>query len=154
VDEDDLNEITADVVTSFPKGQALSQWLVNVGASTQRGRIDLTGTQYTVVRENPTYAQRWIATESPETVQYLSANTPLGAPAEDQCGRVVLSDIHVSGSEDEGRDVSSDGTEFPEGCRTTDLSPQEKVLAYMLFDISGCIVPDNEVPLPPPIILR
>jgi hypothetical protein len=154
VDEDDLNEITADVVTTFPKGQALAQWLVNVGASTQRGRIDLTGTQYTVVRENPTYAQRWIATESPETVQYLSANTPLGAPAADQCGRVVLSDIHVSGSEDEGRDTSSDSTEFPEGCRTTDLSPQEKVLAYMLFDISGCIVPDNEVPLPPPIILR
>jgi hypothetical protein len=154
VDEDDLNEITANVVTTFPKGQALSQWLVNVGASTQRGRINLTGTQQTVVRENPSYAQRWIATESPETVQYLSANTPLGAPAADQCGRIVLSDIHVSGSEDEGRDVSSDATEFPEGCRTSDLSPQEKVLAYMLFDISGCIVPDNEVPQPPPIILR
>jgi hypothetical protein len=67
---------------------------------------------------------------------------------------VVLSDIHVSGSEDEGRDVSDDGIEFPEGCTTTDLSPQEKVLAYMLFDISACVVPDDQPPAPPPIILR
>src|SRR5689334_13213359 len=74
VSEDDLDEVTADVVTSFPKGEALADWLVNVGASSERGRIDLTGTQQTVVTENPEYAQRWIATGSPQTVQYLSAN--------------------------------------------------------------------------------
>ncbi len=154
VDEDDINEITANVETSFPKGEALADWLVNVDATTQRGRIALTGTQHTIVSENSEYAQRWISTSSPQTVQYLSANTPLGADAEDQCGRVVLSDIHVTGSENEGRDVSSDDIEFPEGCTTTDLSPQEKVLAYMLFDISGCIVPDDQPPVAPPIILR
>jgi hypothetical protein len=154
VSEDDLDEVTADVVTSFPKGEALADWLVNVGASTERGRIDLTGTQQTVVRENPAYAQRWIATGSPQTVQYLSANTPFGADPADQCGRVILSDIHVSGSEAEGRDVSDEDLEFPEGCVTNDLSPQEKVLMYMLFDISACIVPDNQPPAPPPIILR
>jgi hypothetical protein len=154
VDEDDLDEISADVVTTFPKGAALADWLVNVEATSQRGRIELTGTQHTVETENPDYAQRWIATSDPQTVQYLSANTPFGAPAEQQCGRVVLSDIHVSGSEDEGRDVSDDGIEFPEGCTTTDLSPQEKVLAYMLFDISACVVPDDQPPAPPPIILR
>jgi hypothetical protein len=154
IDEDDIGEITADVVTSFPKGAALADWLVNVGASTQRGRVALTGTQQTVLRENPDFAQRWIATASPETVQYLSANTPFGAPAADQCGRVVLSDIHVTGSEDEGRDRSDEDIAFPEGCTTTDLSAQEKVLAYMLFDISACIVPDDQPPAPPPIILR
>ena len=154
VDEDDINDITANVETSFPKGQALSEWLVNVGASSQPGRIALTGTQHTILTENPMYAQRWISTDSPQTVQYLSANTPLGAPASEQCGRVVLSDIHVTGSAVEGRDVSSDDTAFPEGCTTTDLSPQEKVLAYMLFDISGCVTPDNQPPVPPPIIVR
>jgi hypothetical protein len=154
VDEDDINDITADVDTSFPKGAALADWLVNVGGSSQRGRIDLTGTQHTLARENPAYAQRWISTSNPDTVQYISANTPLGAPADQQCGRVVLSDIHVTGSATEGRDVSDSDLAFPEGCTTTDLSPQEKVLAYMLFDISGCIVPDDQPPAPPPIILR
>ena len=144
---------TITVVTSFPKGAALADWLVNVGASTQRGRVALTGTQQTVLRENPDYAQRWIATSSPETVQYLSANTPFGAPAADQCGRVVLSDIHVSpGPPDE--DYSSTNTDFPEGCVTSTLSPQEAVLAFMLFDLSACIVPDNQVPTAPPTIIR
>jgi hypothetical protein len=154
VDEDDIDDITADVVTTFPKGAALADWLVNVDASPERGRIDLTGTQHTLESENPEYAQRWIATTDPQTVQYISANTPFGAPADQQCGRVVLSDIHVTGSESEGRDVSDEDLSFPEGCVTSDLSPQEKVLAYMLFDISACIVPDNQPPAPPPIILR
>jgi hypothetical protein len=154
VDEPDIGDIRADVVTTFPKGQALAEWLVNVGATNTLGKIALTGTQHTLVHENPAYAQRWIATDSPETVQYLSANTPFGAPADQQCGRIVLSDIHVTGSAAEGRDVSNGGLAFPDGCTTTDLSPQEKVLAYMLFDISACIVPDDQPPQPPTIILR
>lgn len=154
VAENDIGEITADVVTTFPKGKALADWLVNVNASTQKGKIDLTGTQHTISTENPKYAQRWIATDSPQTVQYLSANTPFEAAADRQCGRIVLSDIHVTGSANEGRDVSNGGLAFPDGCTTTDLSPQEKVLAYMLFDISACIVPDSQVPTAPPVIVH
>lgn len=151
----DIGTVTADVDTSFPKGRALSQWLVNVGGTAQPGKIDLNDTQYTVLSENPDYAQRWIGTTAPQTVQYLSANTPMGAPAEQQCGRIVLSDIHVTSSSLDGAevtDVSEPGLRFPEGCRTTDLSPQEKVLAYMFFDISACVTPDDEAPLPPPVI--
>jgi hypothetical protein len=156
VKKDDLNDITGSVVTSFPKGQALSEWLVNVGASDTPGKIDIKRAQYTVVSENPEYAQRWIENADPPTVQYLSANTPLGAPAADQCGRVVLSDIHVSGGRDDedAEDTSDSDLEYPNGCTSTSLSPQEKVLAFMLFDISGCIVPDTQPPAPPPVIVR
>ncbi len=157
VDEDDLNDITGTVVTSFPKGQALSEWLVNVGASQTPGKIDIKRAQYTVERENPALAQRWIENDDPPTVQYLSANTPLGADPADQCGRVVLSDIHVSGGstgDEDSEDTSSDDLEYPNGCLSTALSPQEKVLAFMLFDISGCIVPDAQPPAPPPVIVR
>jgi hypothetical protein len=157
VDEEDLNDITGTVVTSFPKGQALSEWLVNVGASETPGKIDIKRAQYTVVSENPEYAQRWIENDDPPTVQYLSANTPLGVPAADQCGRVVLSDIHVSGGntgDEDAEDTSDDDIEYPNGCVSTALSPQEKVLAFMLFDISGCLVPDTQPPAPPPVIVR
>jgi hypothetical protein len=48
----------------------------------------------------------------------------------------VFSDMHVaSGSS------SSSATAFPGGCSSGDLTPQEKALAFMFFDISSCVGP-------------
>ena len=151
--DDDLN-VSASVDTSFPKGAALAEWLVNVGGSTAAGTVDLVQAQNTAASENPLYAQRWIydpldAATGALSVKYVSANTPLGATAGDQCGRTVYSDIHVSSGDD-----SAPNKPFPSGCTSLGLSPQEKVLVYMLFDLSACIVPDDQPPAPPPIIVR
>ena len=156
----DLDELSAQIVTDFPKGEAMAQWAVAMGASLTPGAVAIRGAEHTIASENPAYAQRWLASEDPSTVQYLSANTPLGVAEEEQCGRIVLSDIHVSpGSyptEAEPDvpfdDFSTTNTGFPDGCVTTTLSPQEKLLAFMLFDISACIVPDRQAPTAPPII--
>lgn len=144
--QSDIGQITADIDMSFPKGQAMAEWLLNNGGSTVLGQIDLNDTQHTVDAENPTLSQRWIYSNSPNSVQYLSANTPMGAAPETQCGRVVLSDIHVSTG-----DQSSTDTQFPNGCTSQGLTPQEKALIFMLFDLSSCIVPDDEPPVPPPV---
>jgi len=154
VNQPDIGNVTADVVTSFPKGQALAEWLVNVQGSTTLGKVDIVSAQHTVNSENATLAQRWISSASPASVQYLSANTPMGVPAAQQCGRVVLSDLHVSGqtdTPDPTLDSSGPGLPFPTGCVTTGLTPQEKVLAFMLFDITACVIPDTQKPEPPPV---
>jgi hypothetical protein len=39
------------------------------------------------------------------------------------------------------------GTEFPVACKQGDLTPQEKALEFMFFDLTACVSPDN---LPPP----
>ena len=79
------------------------------------------------------------------------ANTPLGAAAGTECGRIVYSDIHVTTNDPNG-DQSAVDLPFPEGCRTTTLSPQEKVLIFMLFDLSACVISDHVAPTKPPVV--
>lgn len=137
------NPITAIVDTTFPKGLALAEWLVNVGASQTQGEIQIKEAQHTVDAVNPESSQQWIYAPDHDSVQYYTFNTPIGVPSDEQCGRVVYSDIHVSSGDQVGQD-------FPNGCVTTDLSPQEKALLFMLFDLSSCIIPDEDPPMEPP----
>jgi hypothetical protein len=148
--QDDLpNPFTATIDTTFPKGQALANWLVNVGSTAPLGQITIRAGQHTVDTVNPATTQRWIysdptAAVSTPSVQYMTFNTPVAAPAANQCGRAVLSDIHVSSSDQINRP-------YPSGCRSTTLSDQEKVLEFMIFDLSACVIPDYQRPMPPVI---
>ena len=133
---------TSDIDTSFPKGDALADWLVNVQASMTKGRLTIEEGKHTVSAVNPMLSRRWIHSATPTAVQYLTFNTPVAAAAGMECGRLVFTDIHVS-----ARDFS--GRPYPTGCVSPELSPQEKALEFMLFDLSSCIQPDTEKPQPP-----
>jgi hypothetical protein len=137
----DLNSITADIDQTTMKGQDLAQWLLNVGASTMLGKIAITAAQHTIKAVAPMLADRWIYLDTTAngqpSVQYLSFTTPLEVPPEDRCGRVVFSDIHVASG-----DRSTTSLAYPSGGCTSNvatMTPQEKVLAFMIFDIGSCI---------------
>lgn len=132
----------AKLVTDFPKGMALAEWLINVGGSVVLGEIAIKAGQNTIAAVNEMVATRWIYGEDPTSVQYFTFNAPLGLPGEQQCGRVVDTDIHVSSGDEPGQ-------AFPSGCDTKDLTPQEKVLIFMLFELSSCLIPDDEPPVVP-----
>ncbi len=137
------NPSTGTIDAGFPKGQALADWMVNVGGSQVAGAVALNEGQHTIDAVDPMLATRWIYTEPPlpASVQHLSFNAPVDAPPAQQCGRVVDSDIHVSSGD-------TPGAPFPGGCTTQGLSPQEKVLAFMFFELSACLIPDDQDPVP------
>ncbi len=94
----------------------------------------------------------WIVADgngSPPPTEYFSFNTPTtGAMLDDAgdpeyCGRVVFSDLHV------GAASGDTGGTVPGECASGDLSPQEKALEFMLFDLSSCVTIGNQPPVPP-----
>jgi hypothetical protein len=126
---------TATIDTSFTRGAELAQWLMNVGGSTAYGQLEIRGAQHTINTVGT--GRQWIYSTTPQSVQYLDATTPFQGAA---CGRVVLSDIHVSqGGSSSTEDDSDPSLPYPDGCRTMDLSPQEKTLEFMIFDLSSCV---------------
>jgi hypothetical protein len=137
------NPSTGTIDTGFPKGLALAEWMVAVGGSQVLGEVAIKEGQHTIDAVDPGKATRWIYTKAPlpASVQHLSFNAPVDVPADKQCGRVVDSDIHVSSGD-------LPGTPFPAGCSTEGLTPQEKVLAFMFFELSACLIPDDQDPVP------
>ena len=59
------------------------------------------------------------------------------------CGRVVYSDFHVEDRQNNPTNTST----FPNGCTTGGLTPQEKLLEFMLFDLTSCVSPPTCTPL-------
>jgi hypothetical protein len=130
--------VTALVNENFDKGPHFAQWLLNVGASTVKDQLPITEAKNTCDSVTAGKADAWV-TLNPATdgVQDLQFTTPNDQPADQRCGKVVFSDMHVSGSghSDPG------GTGYPSQCDTGPLSPQEKALAFIFFDIASCVGP-------------
>jgi hypothetical protein len=93
-------------------------------------------------------ASEWLTVADPGAVQYMSFNTPIGAADDKICGREVFTDLHVASV-----DITSlpalNAKGFPASCELRDLSAQEKVVAFMLFDLSACVQSEKDPVRPP-----
>jgi hypothetical protein len=162
--------------TPFPEGVALQQWLGFVGALDGNGQLPIYYPRHNAdvlppVGPAATPSQPWIVLDksvmfvAPDMpvakgAQYFSVDTPLGAAQ--PCGRVVYSDLHVSGgpgSTEPGStsfmpdyppigNVMGVGV-VPNECAMHPLTPQEKALEFMIFDLSSCLVPIGQPTRPP-----
>jgi hypothetical protein len=142
----DLNNTAVDAIdeANNPKGSSFATWMLNVGGSTTRDDIALVdGTgKTTCAQVDITKAERWTTVKSAPnasdgngvigTTQNFQFVTPAEGDPANACGKVVFSDMHVSGA--------SGGGNYPGSCGATlTLTPQEKALAFMLFDLSSCV---------------
>ncbi len=141
----------------FAKGVALQKWLTLVNGLGKNGvfpgELSIFQPRYNaLVAPANTPSQPWITSDITGQLgasMYFSFDTPVmtSPPPPDStgptyCGRAVFSDLHVDGDPS-----TSDMSPPPGGCDNTDLSPQEKALEFMIFDLSGCVIPDT---MPPP----
>jgi hypothetical protein len=129
-------------VTTFAVGQSFQDWLQNVGALTN-GELPIQAPRHNAnVTAANTPSQAWIVadnnSQSPGAAQDFTFDTPVGVPATQQCGRVAYSDMHVGAADG---DYSGGMKTTPAGCALVDLSPQEKALEFILFDLSSCVTP-------------
>lgn len=147
----DVSQIKAasyDVNQSFPKGERLAEWLLEVEASSTLGKISL---EFEAIRaaavNEPAIA--WISTPKGAPV-YFSVNTPIlrddGEPttAEEQCGRAVVTGLHVV-DPDDAHPSSIDKCSIKSG----HLTPQQKAVEFLFFDLSACVSDDKVEPQPP-----
>jgi hypothetical protein len=136
-------EFPANVNVGFEKGQALADWLVNVGGSTTPGQITINDSERTVTGMVHPSAVSWIdTTASGGAALYYGFPTPVDGPA---CGRMVFTDVHLSsGSGDSAKTI------FP-SC-SSELSPQQLALTFLIFDLANCVQTSQDEP-PPPVII-
>lgn len=131
--------------TNFSDGATMAQWLQNSNATIagQTNQIAIS-TLRTDVGSVIAPTQSWLTLNSGaysgqtgNPVMQMTFNTPVGAPAANQCGRVLYNDYHVFA-------VSDAGSIFPAECpapATHIMSAQEEMLEYALFDLSAFVQP-------------
>ena len=141
----------ATVNTSFTDGSTLAQWLYKGGYANGNtagaantgtlGQVQISTLRWDLSGVNvPT--QSWLTlnsdvTTSSNPVMQFSFNTPFGAAAAAQYGRVLFNEYHVENVTESGNPI------FPAECPTltTAQIAQEKMLEYALFDLSNFVVP-------------
>ncbi len=120
-----------------PKGKNFAKWMDNVGGSVTHGLINAVEQSRNTASNVLGDTERWVYLDpatSPVTAGAMNFQftTPQAVTADQRCGKVVFSDMHVSAD-------SVSAAAYPGGCSTQPLTPQEKALAFMFFDIASCV---------------
>jgi len=139
-----------DTASADPRPTNLAKWLQFIGASTTYGQISVNTLRNDFSGVNSP-SLLWLDVDdvsagplSPglgNVPLHYTFETPLGATPANQCGRVLFSDFHVE-------DATTGGTTFPKECTTTTMTPQEKMLEYMIFDLDACVAPPASACVP------
>jgi MBG domain/Bacterial Ig-like domain (group 3)/Putative Ig domain len=156
------NSVTPDpgyalINTSFSDGNTLASWLYQngysygaSGANTgTENKVEISTLRFNVDTVNAP-AQAWLTFPSQASQTYnvaynggspimqFSFNTPWGASAANQFGRVLYNEYHVENVSESGSPI------FPAECPTLSGAsqvPQEKMLEFAIFDLSAAVTP-------------
>ncbi|MCS6898437.1 MAG: hypothetical protein RMJ98_01385, partial [Myxococcales bacterium] len=125
------------VNTGFPRGKLLADWLNTPAiAASPNGYaqvlVDVTRKDFDGWDPNNTV--NWLTLNNPAYPIHLTFDTPLNVAPNNKCGRAVFSDFHVYNATS-----ATSRQAYPNQCPNTAMTPQEKLLEYMIFDLSSCV---------------
>jgi hypothetical protein len=135
--------------TTFPKGKALADWRAFVEPASPYGSVSCEQIWDNFTNANRAVTQVWGSSTSPSSTtphpRFVTINTPAGLPVEQQCGRAVHLDAHITTA----LDVMIKS--YPTDCGAQ-LENGEQVLAFFFYDVASCIQDDKKPPEVPPIV--
>ena len=132
------------VDTSFPKGQALADWLQKSAGLASGTTVTPSVVYGNFISHDATKSQLWATANTATEPRVVSVNVPVGLPADQQCGKAVHIDAHANNSSDQV------GPSYPSTCASK-LLEGENLLAFFFFDLASCIQAEGEPPKPPPV---
>jgi hypothetical protein len=140
---DPTDPLATDVVVSSFAGLEFASWLSIAGALSRSSPPQMQlSAPHADLAALAAGADLWLSSFSPPTTQLATIDVPMFSPPDKICGRIAFSDFH-------GNSMASPGATFPSECDTgTALSPQEKALEFMLFNLVACVGPKTTTPLP------
>jgi Abnormal spindle-like microcephaly-assoc'd, ASPM-SPD-2-Hydin len=138
VQQSQLPNGSATVDVSFAGGKTLADWLQLpvINASTSYGQMTLNTLRHDlngVIAPTRSWLKLNTGTGTdPNPVMQLVFDTPIPPAGQvvNQCGRVLFNEYHVEGG------TSSPSSTFPNECDNAAMTPQEKLLEYMLFELT------------------
>jgi hypothetical protein len=151
--EAQFNSAVGTVNTGFTDGATLAQWLQNAGATQPGTSNQITiSTLRTDVGSVIAPTQSWLKLnngtyvgQTGNPVMQMTFNTPVGAAASSQCGRVMYNDYHIYNASSAGSSYNSalpNGQTFSQCSQQPHImTPQEEMLEYALFDLSSFVTP-------------
>jgi hypothetical protein len=139
-----------DLITSFPKGKALADWMTYVDPTVPYGKVQCDYVFNNFSPADASKSQTWgsskgVSGGAGTTInpRFITINTPVGKPVETQCGKAVHLDAHIN-------QTDTIDTTFPAGCKSP-IKAGEEAFAFFFFDLSSCIQKEGDPPAPPPI---
>ena len=132
-----------------PRVKQLADWLQFIGASTTYGQMSVNTLRQDFSAVNtPSTLWLWVNDQAGpfgfppglgNVPLHYTFDTPWNVAPANQCGRVLYSDFHVE-------DAATSGYTFPAECMDPTMTPQEKMLEFMIFDLGSCVTPPVCIP--------
>jgi hypothetical protein len=146
LDNTGTGQVSVGRPLASPRIQNFTEWMDNENVTNASNQFTITDPRSMAQTLGASSEEFVFRTNGNQRVQQFSFNTPYAAPVEESCGRVAYSGFHVANTSGDTDPFAS--STFPAHC-SGNLTAQEKVLLYMLFDLGACVGAEPE---PPPCV--